>query len=110
MAVTYEDTTSDGMQVDYNIIFPFLDRDHVVLIYNGAIQAPSSYTFLSDSQIRLNAPATNGVTVRVKRTTPQTVLTDFPSSILGEDDLDNGYLQNLYISQELQDLINELHP
>jgi hypothetical protein len=54
------------------------------------------------------SPAANGVTVRVGRNTPQTVLTDFQTGVIvGEGDLDDAYLQNLYIEQELQDVYDE---
>jgi len=106
--VTWEDTVSNGSQTDYNIIYPFLDRDHSVVKFNGAIQPTSAYSFLSDSQVRLTSPAASGVTVRVQRITPKTVQTDFNGgAILPESDLDNGYLQNLYQAQELQDLYDE---
>jgi hypothetical protein len=107
MAISYEDTTSSG-QTDYNIIFPFLDRSHVVVKFDGSIQATSDYTFLSDSQIRLNAAAANGVVVRVGRDTPRTLLTDFISGIVSESDLDDGYLHNLYMMQEVQDTFDEV--
>jgi len=106
-AITYQETTSNGVQTDFNIIFPFLDRAHVIVSFNGAPQATSTFTFLSDSQIRLNPAAANLVVVRVGRETPQTVLTDFPSSIVTEADLDGGYLQQLYILQELQDVFDD---
>jgi len=108
MAVTFQDTVSNGTQVNYTIIFPFLDRDHVELKYNGIVQATSLFTFNSDSQIKLVTAAIDGVTVRVGRKTPQTVLTDFQSGFLPEEDLDNAYLQNLYHVQELQDTYDEL--
>jgi hypothetical protein len=96
MAVSYEDTTANGSQTDFNII---------------SVQASSLYTFISTSQIRFTTAPSNGVVVRVGRNTPQTVLTDFSGgAILPESDLDNGYLQMLYSIQELQDQINELHP
>ena len=106
--VTWEDTVSNGSQVDYNIIFPFLDRDHVTVKFNSAVQPSTAYTFLSDGQLRLVTAASSGVTVRVQRLTPQTVLTDFVGgAVLPEVSLDNGYLQNLYHAQELQDLYDE---
>jgi len=109
--VTWEDTTSNGSQTTYNIIFPFLDRDHVTLYYNGVAQATSLFTFLSDAQISLVTPAANGVVVRVGRDTPQTVLTDYQAGVIvGESDLDDGYLQTLYMLQELQDKFDEQHP
>jgi hypothetical protein len=111
MAVSYEDTTANGSQTDFNIIFNYLDQDHVEIKFDGTVQASSLYTFISTSQIRFTTAPSNGVVVRVGRNTPQTVQTDFSGgAILPEDDLDNGYLQMLYHIQELQDQINELHP
>lgn len=107
--VTWKDVVSDGSQVNYEIIFPFLDRDHVELKYNGVVKASSFFTFNSDTQIKLVTPAANGVTVRVGRNTPQVVITNFQGGVLlPEEDLDNGYLQMLYHVQELQDAINDL--
>jgi len=109
--VTWEDTTANGVQTDFNIIFPFLSRDHVEIKFGGTVQSSSLYTFLSDSQIRFTSPPADTTVVRVGRNTPQTVQTDFAGGvILPEADLDNGYLQMLYHVQELQDQINELHP
>ena len=111
MAVTYEDTPADGIVTDYTIICDYLDEDHVYVKFNGSLQASSLYTFISASQIRFTSPPSDGVTVRVGRLTPQTVLTDFNGgTILPEADLDNAYLQLLYSVQELQDQINEQHP
>lgn len=108
-AVTYEDTVSDGSQVNYNLIFSnnYISRDHVEVKFNGTAQPSSSFTFNSDTQIKLVTAAPNGTTVRVGRNTPQTVQTDFPAAVLPEADLDNGYLQMLYHVQELQDYFNE---
>ena len=105
MANTYEDTVSDGVQVNYNLIFStnYLSRDHVEVKFNGVVQPTTSFTFNSDTQIKLVPAASSGVTVRVGRNTPQTVQTDFDAGLLPEADLDNGYLQLLYHIQELQD-------
>lgn len=106
--VTWEDTVSDGVQTTYNIIFPFLDRDHVEVLFGSSVQPSTAFSFLSDSQISLTTAAANGVVVRVRRSTPQTVLTDFQDGVIvTEDDLDSSYLQNLYIEQELQDRWDE---
>ncbi|MHA2069373.1 MAG: phage tail fiber domain-containing protein, partial [Candidatus Thorarchaeota archaeon] len=107
MAVTYEETTSNGTQTDFNIIFPFLDRSHVEVRFGGVAQPTTAYSFLSDSQVRLVTPAAIGVLVRVARNTPKTILTDFNGGILPEADLDDGYLHSLYMVQELQDLWEE---
>jgi hypothetical protein len=109
--VTWEDTTADGVQTDFNTIFNYLSEDHVEVKFDGAVQASSLYTFISTSQIRFTSPPADGVVVRVGRNTPQTVQTDFAGgAILPEADLDNSYLQLLYSIQELQDQINEQHP
>jgi len=105
--VTWQDTTSNGTQTDYNIIFPFLERSHITVYYNGAAQSSTAYTFTSDTVLKLKTAAANNVVVRVGRDTPQTVLTDFGSAIATEDDLDNSFLQNLYHVQELQDKWDE---
>ncbi len=110
MATSYTDTVSDGVQVIYAINFPFLDRAHVEVKFDGAVQATSAYTFDSDSQLTLTSAAANGVTVRVGRNTPRTVQTDFVGGYLPEASLDNGYLQMLYMVQEIDDRIDELHP
>jgi hypothetical protein len=107
MAVTYEETTSNGTQTDFNIIFPFLDRSHVEVRFGGVAQPTTAYSFLSDSQVRLTVPAATSVLVRVARNTPKTVQTDFVGGILPESDLDGGYLHSLYMVQELQDLWEE---
>jgi len=106
--VTWQETTSNGSQTNYNIIFPFLARTHVIVKFNGAIQATTAYTFTSDSVLKLVTAAANLVVVRVQRITPQTIQTDFQgSALLPEADLDDGYLQMLYHIQELQDLYDE---
>jgi len=105
--VTWQDTTSNGTQVNYNIIFPFLARSHITVYFNGAAQSSTAYTFTSDTVLKLKTAAANSVVVRVARDTPQTVLTDFGSAIATEDDLDNSFLQNLYHVQELQDKWDE---
>lgn len=100
--VTWEDTVSDGVQTTYNIIFPYLSQDHVSVYFNGVAQPSSSYSFPNTSQIQLVTPASNGVTVRVGRDTPNVLITDFQTMVT-EGDLDNAYLHMLYRTQELQD-------
>lgn len=104
--LTWEETVSDGAQVFYNIIFPYLSQDHVSVYFNGVAQPSSSYTFPNASQIQLVSPAVNGVTVKVARDTPKTLLTDF-QTIVTESDLDSAYLHVLYRTQELQDKWDE---
>jgi len=109
--VTWEDTTANGVQTDFNVIFDYLSEDHVEVKFNGTVQASSLYTFISTSQIRFTSPPSDTVVVRVGRNTPQTVQTDYNGgTVLQESDLDDGYLQLLYHVQELQDQINENHP
>ena len=75
--VTWQDTASTGSEVNFNIIFNFLSRTHVEVLFDSAIQATTSWSFTSDAVLKLNTAAASGVIVRVRRTTPLTVLTDF---------------------------------
>lgn len=106
-AVTYIESTSNGVQLEYTIKPPFLSRDHIFVKFNGVAQPSSAFTFVDDTKVKLVTAAANNVTVRVGRLTPQTVLTDFQPGVVSEEDLDDGYLQLLYIQQELQDKYDE---
>ncbi len=107
MALSYVTYTSDGSTTDYNVTFPFLSRDHVSLLIDG--EASTAFTWLSDSMVRLNVAAANGLAVKLERTTPvASRLVDFQngSTLDSEVDLNADSDQLVYLIQELTDRLN----
>lgn len=104
MALSYIDRTGDGTTTDFTIPFNYIDRSHVHVYVNGL--EVTSFTWLSDTQIRLSVAPGNTFTVRIQRITPNGArLVDFQngSSLDADGDLDRDSNQMFFITQELVD-------
>lgn len=86
----------------------YLSVLHLSVVVNGTTVPSNTYTINETSkEVTFNSAVGAGSVVRIVRTTPKTVagrFVDFDNaSILTAEDLDNAYLQNLYIAQEAED-------
>lgn len=103
MALAYAQYPGNGSTGPYNITFPFISKAHVQVKVDGTLVA---FTWLTDTTIRLTAPAPINSIIDIRRVTPRdTLLVDFvDGSTLVESDLDLSALQVFYLSQEAFDL------
>lgn len=101
MALSYTNYTGDGSTTDFNVVFDYIARAHVLVLLDGV--ETTDFTWLSDTQIRLDVAPSNAVVVKVKRSTPNDArLVDFSNgSVLNADtDLDVDSNQLFFIAQE----------
>ncbi len=104
MSLSYVTYQGDGAETDFNITFDYISRSHVH-VYLDAIET-EDFSWLSDSQIRLDSPAGADVEVKPKRETPITArLVDFQngSTINADTDLDTDSNQLFFLLQEAID-------
>jgi hypothetical protein len=104
MALSYVTYTGDGAKTDFNVTFDYISRSHVKVYLDG-IQS-EDFTWISDTQIRMDSAPVNLGEVKVKRETPNEArLVDFQngSTINAETDLDTDSNQLFFISQESYD-------
>lgn len=86
--------------------FPYLDKSHVVVSVNGAVQDPSAYSWPTLGSIQLVTPVV-GSTVDVYRETPESPLTSFEGgTTLTSEELEGDSLQALYRLQEIQNQVD----
>jgi hypothetical protein len=105
------DYNGDGVETNFAVPFPFIDRSHVALLVD---EEPVSFTWLNDGLIQADVapaePEIEGVpNVRVKRTTPadqMLVIFSSPSSFRSEE-VNAAFRQALYVVQESFDVAQE---
>lgn len=104
MADSYITYPGDGVQRDFVVPFPYLDRSHVSLTVNDT---PAAFTWFSSTILRASVVPAFGSTVTVRRTTPTDErLIEFQNgSALSDTDLNLATEQPLFIAQEAADEI-----
>ena len=103
MAVVSNTYTGNGSTTIYSLSFLYLERADVKVTLNGTLT--TAFIFVNDSTIQfLSAPAA-GVAIKIYRLTDDTSLnnTFFAGTSIKAQDLNDNFLQNLYISQETAD-------
>ena len=104
MANTYVDYTAVAAQTDYNFSFEYLRDEHVKVKVNGS--EVTNFTIVTSptpTKIRFNAAPAAGAAIKIYRDSRGdfSPLVDFvDGSILTENELDEGYKHNLFLSQE----------
>ena len=104
MANTYVDYTAVASQTDYNFSFEYLRDDHVKVKVNDVIV--TNYTIVTSptpTKIRFNTAPAAGAEIRIYRDSRGdfSPLVDFvDGSVLTENELDEAYKHNLFVSQE----------
>lgn len=106
MANTYVDYTATASQTDFAFSFPYLEDAHVVVEIDGVASTAFSIVTSPSTKVVLNSGATVGQKVRVRRDSNASVaFVDFVNgSVLTEKNLDDSYLHNLYLNQEIGEL------
>ena len=107
------DYTYDGSTVNFSIPCGYIDDDHIVVIVNDDEENPVDYTFLSETQVQLDADTlglTTGDVISVRRVTPidDKIVEFTDGNILDEETQNLSQEQVLYAVQEIADDCNEL--
>jgi hypothetical protein len=103
MANTYVDYTAVASQTDYNFSFEYLRDEHVKVKVDDVIV--TNYTIVTSpvQLIRFNTAPTASAEIRIYRDSRGdfSPLVDFvDGSVLTENELDEAYRHNLFVSQE----------
>ena len=108
MATTQNEYTGDGSTTDYSFTFEYLEQSDVKVSLDGV--ATTEYFFASPTLLRFNTAPADGVAIKIKRETnvDQLAATFFPGSSIRAQDLNNNFLQILYMAQEVVAKISEL--
>ena len=104
MAVTENLYTGDGSTVLYSFTFPYLATTDVKVSLDGS--NTTAYSLANATQVQLNSAPASGVAIRVFRDTSDDSLSAefFPGAAIKSADLNNNFAQNLYVTQESNDL------
>lgn len=104
MAVTENLYTGDGSTVLYSFTFPYLATNDVKVSLDGS--NTTAYSLANATQVQLDAAPASGVAIRVYRDTSDDSLSAsfFPGAAIKSADLNNNFTQNLYVTQESNDL------
>ena len=108
MTVTIENTyTGNGSTTDYSFTFPYLDTTDIKA--SLATVNTTAFTLLNATTVRFNSAPGNGVAIRIYRETAYTnpKATFYPGSAIRAGDLNDNTLQNLYVTQEANDKVNQ---
>jgi hypothetical protein len=104
MATTQNTFTGNGSTVLFSFTFPYLDESHIKVSLNGS--NTTAYTLANATTIQMNTAPANGVAIRVYRETELVDLnsTFFSGSAIRAQDLNDNFLQSLYLTQETRDI------
>lgn len=108
MALSYTAYTGNGVLKDFPISFEYIDKAHISVKVNG-----TPVSFITDTVnkvVRLNTAPVVGARVLISRETPITrTYSDFTrGNAFGQSNVNNSFLWQLMISQELAEGRHEL--
>ena len=100
MATTFNTHTGNGTLVLYSFSFEYLNEDDIKVSLDGV--DTTAYTLVNATQIQFDTAPANGVAIRIYRETSQEnpTATFFAGSSIRAQDLNNNFLQSLYVAQE----------
>lgn len=107
MALSYVDYPQYGSQELYSIPFPYLDRKHVTVRFDGV--ETSDFVFETDKTIRLTTIPPGGTVVSIRRKTGgvERIINFQDGATLTEADLDTDSDQMFFLCQEAADRADE---
>ena len=108
MTVTIENLyTGNGSTTDYSFTFPYLDTTDIKASLGGVVT--TAYSLLNATTVRFNSAPGNSVAIRIYRETAYTnpKATFYPGSAIRAGDLNDNTLQNLYVTQESNDKVDQ---
>jgi len=102
MAITQNTYTGNGSLTEYSFTFPYLEESDVKVSLDGTIQPTTAYSFANATTISFNTAPADGAAIRIYRETAQeaTPATFFAGSAIRASDLNDNFLQQLYVAQE----------
>jgi hypothetical protein len=100
MATIENNYVGNGSTVLYSFTFPYLRESDVKVTINGTLT--TEYTFTNATTLQFNTAPTNGAAIRIYRSTDDSTLlaTFYPGSAIRSQDLNENFIQNLYVTQE----------
>jgi hypothetical protein len=103
MATIENNYVGNGSTVLYSFTFPYISTEDVKVSLNGV--NTTAYIFSNATTLQLTTAPAAGVAVRIFRSTSNDDLeaTFYPGSAIRSQDLNNNFLQGLYVAQESED-------
>ena len=103
MATTSNTFTGDGSTTNYSFTFPYIDEDHIRVSLDGVDQPTTAYFFANATTITFNTAPSSSVEIKIYRQTDDSELesTFFAGSSIRSQDLNDNFLQTLYLVQEI---------
>jgi len=103
MATIENNYVGNGSTVLYSFTFPYISTEDVKVSLNGV--NTTAYIFSNATTLQLTTAPAAGVAVRIFRSTSNDDLeaTFYPGSAIRAQDLNNNFIQGLYVSQESGD-------
>ena len=100
MATIANNYVGNGSTVLYSFTFPYLRESDVKVTINSV--STTAYTFANATTLQFNVAPTNGAAIRIYRSTDDSTLlaTFYPGSAIRSQDLNENFIQNLYVTQE----------
>ena len=110
MAVTENFYTGNGSTTSFSLTFPYLKESDVKVSLDGVDQLTTAYSFANATTILFNTAPANGVAIRIYRETAQEAppATFFAGSAIRASDLNDNFLQQLYVAQETANIAGDL--
>ena len=110
MATTQNTYTGNGSLTEYSFTFPYLEESDVRVSLDGVDQLTTAYSFANATTISFNTAPANGVAIRIYRQTAQEAppATFFAGSAIRASDLNDNFLQQLYVAQETDQIARNL--
>ena len=105
MASTTENLyTGDGSTVLFNFTFPYIDETDVYVSLDGT--ATTAYSYANATTLQFTTAPTSGVAIRIFRSTnsADTKAAFFAGSAIRSKDLNDNFVQSLYIAQESENI------
>ncbi len=104
MATTENLYTGDGSTVLFNFTFPYIDETDVYVSLDGT--ATTAYSYANATTLQFTTAPSSGVAIRIFRSTSSadTKAAFFAGSAIRSKDLNDNFVQSLYIAQESENL------
>ena len=102
MATTQNTYTGDNSTVSYSFTFPYLEETDIKVSLDGVVT--TAYTLSNATTVTFNTAPGTGVAIRIYRDTNNDELaaTFFAGSAIRAQDLNDDFLQNAYVTQEVK--------
>ena len=102
MAITENRYTGDGTTTSYSFVFPYIDETDIKVTFDDVLT--TAYSLANATTIQFDTAPALDVAIRIYRDTDDSAnkATFFAGSAVRSQDLNDNFLQALYLSQEAQ--------